>query len=1202
MSSLLGVVRAAKEEWESQQQGARSRQQSDGEGESGGCASGFVEWVTSRDMDSHVGSLQSCSTAQRAEIASCLLELAKVVLVGRSFVTDEEADDACCVGGADTRERRAKFDEKVILCVCEITQAFLCMDLQRKSKSKKRKTKQTEEGGKPHATAGEKKTERIKPSKAHLTPLPDELQKLIFMLQGFIVDFVNGSKPALANSVSQLCETWWLQERPNRENVAPVTSLYLTACALNLQAKVADINRLYAFKEAFLVLDFQAESTGRLKNLLLKCFIHPPILNSQSGFKFLVFSMNMDAQLLTEMHQTMQAQMRTCWKSVIDIYGSIYFRAWKQASGACKIKLESCLQSLIETGMLVANPKVVKLIQQILSNFYKHKNEKAVDELLYRLYGPILWLNLSAANPKVRRNTAVFFFDAFPLQDPDASMSDTYDYLQRQFTQIKDLLKDPCDLVRSVAVHGTCSVLNTFWELIPPTTSQTLLQTLILELALDKSSALVRTAVFDGLQKVLDNFLTHDAMKVLLPKLKNSIHDTNKKVRRAFVGLLQYIKGMSDINFLDIVPLDHLLYRLSVDTEAVIIPLTRLLASIYLPDDKHTKSLLSRCFEMIKSNPRAAVVFYTNAPPFVMISTICKLMAALLLHLNSKGTIPITPATPVGDQTNTPLSSEAEELVILEVMTTLSQRVLPLCTDENKYLAEQLLQEHLFSVKSLFKVSDKFGELKHHATLHIRRIISLLPRDDKTAKKLLGTLKNFQCDVSESDYEPLIKCLFSWKDHTLVLEVIISFLGTLDKLPNAAPDFSNKSGSRPDLKASIGLKYFNCILADNELRTVAFEDIDSITGIAEKLHTHVALVQERANTTRFDEATDVCLLTSFTTFCKLIIHQFGSQALSQQDADLPNIVWMINWATHELIPKLNSRENSTTSSDSATNSSTTSITSTASSVLAPITVSNSNTSTPDTFIEEAILRVVILISEFSALGMLSLESCEPVLDLIRSLVCTDRASVLTSTLPLLSRLLHHWLRQGGDFTPHAITALLSIVTKVPFDSLQPGLNLSDVFSTLSVRGTLHKLSLPLLDSILFVQLDDYVPSMIKNTSLCSSMSKENSSGFEPVSDLTALPSASQFVFHAMMKVPKLLLDMFLQLKHIFQTQFSSASLWKILSIISILMANLPASSPNISTLEEFLLSIISKTEAGTDATDAILYDIANSMYLARHKV
>lgn len=46
---------------------------------------------------------------------------------------------------------------------------------------------------------------------------------------------------------------------------------------------------------------------------------------------------------------------------------------------------------------------------------------KGVDEMLLRLYNPIIWRSFTAANAHVRRNAMLLFATAFPLQDPGQS-------------------------------------------------------------------------------------------------------------------------------------------------------------------------------------------------------------------------------------------------------------------------------------------------------------------------------------------------------------------------------------------------------------------------------------------------------------------------------------------------------------------------------------------------------------------------------------------------------------------------------------------------------------------------------------------------------------------------------------------------------------------------------------------------------------
>ncbi len=56
----------------------------------------------------------------------------------------------------------------------------------------------------------------------------------------------------------------------------------------------------------------------------------------------------------------------------------------------------------------------------MISVLHKNKKYKAVDEMLYRVYQPILWPALKVANATVRKQAAHLFAEAFPVQDPDA--------------------------------------------------------------------------------------------------------------------------------------------------------------------------------------------------------------------------------------------------------------------------------------------------------------------------------------------------------------------------------------------------------------------------------------------------------------------------------------------------------------------------------------------------------------------------------------------------------------------------------------------------------------------------------------------------------------------------------------------------------------------------------------------------------------
>jgi condensin-2 complex subunit G2 len=70
----------------------------------------------------------------------------------------------------------------------------------------------------------------------------------------------------------------------------------------------------------------------------------------------------------------------------------------------------NCIQELIHLSIHAKNSKVLKSIQQLLARIVEEKVKlKQFEEVLTRLYEPILWRSLKVANPKVRCNAAVQF-------------------------------------------------------------------------------------------------------------------------------------------------------------------------------------------------------------------------------------------------------------------------------------------------------------------------------------------------------------------------------------------------------------------------------------------------------------------------------------------------------------------------------------------------------------------------------------------------------------------------------------------------------------------------------------------------------------------------------------------------------------------------------------------------------------------------
>ncbi|KAM9969905.1 hypothetical protein ACTFIR_001742 [Dictyostelium discoideum] len=486
--------------------------------------------------------------------------------------------------------------------------------------------------------------------------LPIELFEILKTLHEIILQFLNISEKIeqekiyskelskklsgvysdLSNEISQCCEIWIRQKRGEFQELVPQTLSYLLTKSAS-SGVIADISRLNRVRHGLLTLEYTDPNARSFIDLLLNCFIHPQFIKTEEGKKFLIFLFSIRSILIEEIHQTVKGQLLHANKTTLNSYAEIYFKAWKMAQGAFLVKIEYyCLQNLMEVAIHCSNMKLSKNLNGFLHYFHNQKPYKEVDPMLYRLYEPILFRSLSVSHPQVRTNAARLFYDSFPLKKSNDDTQEEIDTeLNRQFKLLKDLFEDPSIQVRVVAIEGTFEVLSKFWELIPLSNSRSLLSKLINELAFDKSSNSVREQIFIGVRLLLDNSLSHSTLRVLLPNLRNLIHDQSERVRESFADLLLFIKGISTIRFFDIVPVDHLLERMILDykNQRLSKKFTQLIVELYFPSDAKKWDLVNNCIQFFKSKKQAAFSFYSNLVNFVPVLSVAKFVCTLFNYL-----------------------------------------------------------------------------------------------------------------------------------------------------------------------------------------------------------------------------------------------------------------------------------------------------------------------------------------------------------------------------------------------------------------------------------------------------------------------------------------------------------------------------------------------------------------------------------------
>ncbi|XP_038853831.1 condensin-2 complex subunit G2 [Salvelinus namaycush] len=640
-----------------------------------------------------------------------------------------------------------------------------------------------------------------------------------------VLPYLPASEMPLRQAVHGLCEAWWKKGLLGKEELGRTAFLVCLEKTLILKKPVTEIRRLWGFHEVLLTVDFSSEDSKELIDLLLQCFLSVNHIRNEDGKRLMVFLFSWNVTFIRMIHGTIKNQLPYFANSLTDHIAEIYYRAWKKASGFCLEQIEStCIQDFMQHAVLLHRSSPVHAkVRQILSYFHKLKGRHGLDEMLYRLYKPILWRALSAANSEVRANATLLFTEAFPIHDPSQSSEKMDETIQKQLDTLVNLLEDPQPLVRSTATLGVCKILAKCWEVIPPTVITDFLKKLVVELANDTSSPDVRCSVFKCLTIVLDNGYSHPLLEQLLPALKNSLHDTSEKVRVAFLDMLLKIKAVRAAKFWKVSSMEHLLARLAVDSQPVSKRIVNLLFNSFFPVNQSEEVWCERCVTLIQMNPKAARKFYQYSHIYTAPTNIVKLMLTIRRCLNA------CIQTEDPNKTN-PINKENASVLedVLSVKDTASMASL---LEVVVILWRSIRKALELNKDALQYTTAKFGSVvpkyfnvfqEERCTVPLIQLASLLPPASVPTFScgVLSRLKRLEAGAKVSQYSQIIECLCSWGQAAHVLELITDWL--TEALPTAAGNGNTSRKVRiqetVEAKPDLGLDYLEYLVSRTSTR------------------------------------------------------------------------------------------------------------------------------------------------------------------------------------------------------------------------------------------------------------------------------------------------------------------------------------------------------------------------------------------------
>lgn len=437
--------------------------------------------------------------------------------------------------------------------------------------------------------------------------LPPAFAETASLCQGILLTIPDVQAQALvAGALELICADAF----DGREDFYGGCLMYIIGRCLEPKATGADVARLHKVRGLLLDMDWEHESIESLKMQLMNCAASPNFMRTNHGPELLAFFFTAHASFTAEVHSTVKNQVMYVRPPTLKAYSVALFKAWKVSEGSVRVQIEHCVQDWVLLAIRTAR-KSADRARVMLEELHRHHHEDQVNDLLCRIYGPLLWRSLKVANSQVRENAARLLQYAFPLIPNELGRADKEQEWTKQVRLLRETLEDPSEPVRRVGISAVCVVLKNYWGIMPPAEIAEVLNVLINRCARDKKAPLVRAAVAEGFSWVLEEPLTHPTMGAVLQQMADLLNDKSPVVRAAFINLLNAVnrcRGMG-MSVTTVVDTQELLLRLA---------------------SEHTEGQAERLQKGLQGFKRAAAAADSRASPEVVARHLARLIGPSL--------------------------------------------------------------------------------------------------------------------------------------------------------------------------------------------------------------------------------------------------------------------------------------------------------------------------------------------------------------------------------------------------------------------------------------------------------------------------------------------------------------------------------------------------------------------------------------------
>ncbi|GAW82605.1 hypothetical protein, conserved [Plasmodium gonderi] len=410
-----------------------------------------------------------------------------------------------------------------------------------------------------HLTNGEKK----KKKHIKLDPTFCTIYCKIIEIQFMLSD--KDVRMSFGKCLFQICELN-LEENEFLEHVKINLLIFLLWKMASSDGKCSDISKLKKYKDfcKYIKWGVSERSTNSFYVLCSYSLNLPKFYENAEGKFFLSHVWSQNESIASHLFNKFVHNTVTLSHDSIIHYSQIIYESWKNCSGKMKEIIEIQIEHLVNLA-LKCPIKIAARFRSLLNIFHNNKGDKNINNLIFKIYEPVIWRSLMSPNWKLRFNATCIFQLIFPVVDPCIKNINYLSSMEKAYQVLFELAEDGNACVLQAVAKCICYILNELWEMIVEDKRSALMEILINKFLKEKCYDNVKTEVVLGFCEMARNKKINKIFIKIFDRIKYLICDKCLRVRKNFVLLVLELNKNLNENFSNQIDYNELTKRITKD-------------------------------------------------------------------------------------------------------------------------------------------------------------------------------------------------------------------------------------------------------------------------------------------------------------------------------------------------------------------------------------------------------------------------------------------------------------------------------------------------------------------------------------------------------------------------------------------------------------------------------------------------------------